>query len=355
MPQRTYPRTTARRAFTLIELLVVIAIIALLISLLLPALGKAREVARTIACQANVRSLAQGQLQYAGSYKDFIAGPNTSGADGQFYNGQPYLFETSSSTPTTTHDWISPTMGDGMGLPANRARRTWSLFNKWGCPSMRETAIEWGGSQGDADRTQFADVRRELGWRVPSYLSPASFHYNRQNAPGISTYRPFNATGAAVTLKYHNANPATLPNNFIPRLDRIGTQLSQKVIVADGSRYLATDGGIRYYDFDTSTNPSIFGSFIASGPIFHASNEYGRALTNGASKNVQGSFRHSGETLNAAFFDGHAETIRSRRVWEDAELWFPSGSQWTGVNATPESTAKYSSLLARPVGSRPLP
>jgi prepilin-type N-terminal cleavage/methylation domain-containing protein len=47
-------------AFTLIELLVVIAIIALLVALLIPMLAKAREFARLVTDQANMRSVGQG-------------------------------------------------------------------------------------------------------------------------------------------------------------------------------------------------------------------------------------------------------------------------------------------------------
>jgi len=59
------------RGFTLIELLVVIAIIALLIGILLPALGKARNSARTMKCLSNNKSMATSMALYAGEYKSW--------------------------------------------------------------------------------------------------------------------------------------------------------------------------------------------------------------------------------------------------------------------------------------------
>ncbi len=47
-----------RRAFTLIELLVVIAIIGLLLAIVIPALNKAKEVARELICKTNIRNYA---------------------------------------------------------------------------------------------------------------------------------------------------------------------------------------------------------------------------------------------------------------------------------------------------------
>lgn len=69
-----------RPGFTLVELLVVIAIIGILVGLLLPAVQAAREAARRMTCQKNIREIGLAGLNFESAYKRLPPGCLVPGA-----------------------------------------------------------------------------------------------------------------------------------------------------------------------------------------------------------------------------------------------------------------------------------
>jgi prepilin-type processing-associated H-X9-DG protein/prepilin-type N-terminal cleavage/methylation domain-containing protein len=107
-----------RRAFTLVELLVVVAIIALLIGIMLPALSRARDVARATVCLANVRNTGLAIQMYANEhgshYPPSSCGLHGNPAETWWINAlQPYastrlLYRCPCDKAETFMDWADP-------------------------------------------------------------------------------------------------------------------------------------------------------------------------------------------------------------------------------------------------------
>lgn len=79
-----------RRAFTLVELLVVIGIITVLIGMLLPALGKARGAAESVACESNLRQCGMSIYMYANDNRGALF-PSKLGTNVDIYARWPML------------------------------------------------------------------------------------------------------------------------------------------------------------------------------------------------------------------------------------------------------------------------
>ena len=312
--------------FTLVELLVVVSIIALLISILLPSLKKAREQAKQVKCLANLKGIATGNTIYGAEWNEWFAGsPVTTGQQLYPKSGASWSGDAAAvNMPLDVvqiWDWAGPVVGQTTNLHWNRAERwrTSLVTGMFECPSNNFVAAPFpSATQGDGQYDGFGP-QRMLSYNTMRAMMTRGGGAPRDTSPSKDPqvyYQYFHPQVGGIE---------NVPDAYEPRIERIGSP-SEKVFLADGSRYTTPDGLIDYaYDWEGSAG----GGFSSPAPT--APDQYQTSFVRPAvnAQWAKYAYRHAdGTTLGlvAVYFDGHGGWMSEKQSrWPDP--WWPKGTR----------------------------
>jgi len=266
-----------RRAFTLIELLVVIAIIAILAALLLPALSKAKDRAKLIACTSNLRQWGMAIRMYIDDNGDRIP------RDGMDTSGQ---YPGSNGAENDLNAWFNllpPYMGEknlkdyfppAVALPGNPVLRAELVpfpggkGKIWHCPSafMSSGTIANAALLAGQGVDGFFSYDMNLDLKIDPTIADDSTRMKYPDMPKATTFRQpvatvfmFDCAFDPITEvvnsspTYNSVNPANRYNSIGVRHD-IGTVMN----FCDGHAY--------YFKINAVTNKTRFGATSTGEP-----------------------------------------------------------------------------------------
>lgn len=205
-----------RKGFTLIELLMVIAIIALLMAVLMPALNKAKQLARTMVCRSNLKQYGIALSMYLNDN------------EGYFPNPEWWLCK---KEPGQTHPTYGPfSVPDGW-KPGGQMWRYLKMADFHLCPTSRVVCrrIGWPAEQGKWSYCQ----NGVLGARdadgnpseMPGWVSKASEVKRPATTCSYTEENPPSADGTSLVpeLYFHTINWAFYPHDSMGAGDGLAT------------------------------------------------------------------------------------------------------------------------------------
>ncbi len=191
------------RAFTLVELLVVIAIIGILVALLLPAVQSAREAARRMQCQNNLKQIGLALHNYESQWRSLPWGAK--GGWGPSWTTD-ILYQIEQPALAEIVPYGEPGYATGVALESRQFRALANaVVPTYQCPSQPGPAL-------------FAQNNGQIEQRaICSYLGNAGSNAFSDNyTPGPSSVAP--CTDADTNCGMDRSNGVFLATNFCNRL-----------------------------------------------------------------------------------------------------------------------------------------